>query len=408
MAEPLRIVMLGALGQMPFAGVAWQVLHYLEGLRRLGHEVVYVEDTGNWPYDPELETITDDATGAVRRLGALLSAFGFGDCWAFFNAAHPGELHGMPTPELVARMRRADVLVNLSGATVLGPAHLRVPTRIYLETDPVTPQIEIDEGRGFTAELLAAHTHHFTFGERIGTPECVVPVGPFLYLPTRQPVVLDWWAPPDGNGHRAGNGNGNGNGNAGSARRARLRCTTVANWEQRHKDIRWRGETYTWSKSAEFEKLLGVPARVDATLELALALDDEVTLARLRAAGYVVSPARGLSNDPRAYRDYIRRSGAEFTAAKDQNVRLRSGWFSDRTATYLASGRPAVVQDTGFDGVLPTGEGLLSFRTPDEAVAALQDVAADPARHGRVALAIAREFFDAEVVLAKLLRDAGL
>lgn len=406
MAERLRIVVLGALGQMPFAGVAWQVLHYLEGFRRLGHDVSYVEDTGNWPYDPDLETVTDDATGAVRRLRGLLSAFGFGDCWAFFNAAHPGELHGMPTGQLVSRLGRADVLVNLSGATVLGPAHLRVPTRIYLETDPVTPQIEIDEGRGFTAELLAAHTHHFTFGERIGTPECVVPVGPFRYMPTRQPVVLDWWAPPSHNGHRTANGNGDGSGNGAS--KARLRCTTVANWEQGHKDIRWRGETYTWSKSAEFEKLLGVPARVDATLELALDLDDEATLARLRAAGYVVGPARGLSNDPRAYRDYIRRSGAEFTAAKDQNVRLRSGWFSDRTATYLASGRPAVVQDTGFDDVLPTGEGLLSLRTPDEAVAALQEVAADPARHGTAALAIAREFFDAEVVLAKLLRDAGL
>jgi hypothetical protein len=379
---------------MPFAGVVWQVLHYLEGFRRLGHDVTYVEDTGNWPYDPDLETVTDDATGAVRRLGGLLEAYGFGDRWAFCNAARPGEVHGMCQDVLDWRLRRADVLVNLSGGTVLGPQHEHVPVRIYLETDPVTPQIEIDEGREFTAQLLAAHTHHFTFGERIGTPECVVPVGPFTYIPTRQPVVLDWWAPSD-DGSPTTNG-------------ARLRCTTVASWEQREKDIRWRGETYTWSKSAEFEKLLGVPARVDATLELALALDDEATLARLRAAGYVVGPARGLSNDPLAYRQYIRGSGAEFTAAKDQNVRLRSGWFSDRTATYLAAGRPVVVQDTGFDAVLPTGEGLLSFRTPDDAVAALQDVAADPVRHGQTALDIAREYFDSDVVLAKLLAGAGV
>jgi hypothetical protein len=394
MADPLRIVVLGALGQMPFAGVAWQVLHYLEGFRRLGHDVTYVEDTGNWPYDPELETVTDDATGAVRRLGGLLEGYGFGERWAFCNAARPGEVHGMCGDVLDWRLRRADVLVNLSGATVLGAQHERVPVRIYLETDPVTPQIEIDEGREFTAELLAAHTHHFTFGERIGTPGCVVPVGPFTYVPTRQPVVLDWWAPS--------------NGNTPTTRGARLRCTTVASWEQRQKDIRWRGETYTWSKSAEFEKLLGVPARVDATLELALALDDEATLARLRAAGYVVGPARGLSNDPLAYRQYIRGSGAEFTAAKDQNVRLRSGWFSDRTATYLASGRPVVVQDTGFDDVLPTGEGLLSFRTPDDAVAALQEVAGHRHRHGRAALEIAREYFDSDVVLARLLADAGV
>ena len=393
MAEPLRIVVLGALGQMPFAGVAWQVLHYLEGFRRLGHDVSYVEDSGNWPYDPELETVTDDASGAVRKLGGLLAGHGFAERWAFRNAARPGELHGMSEAILAQRLRDADVLVNLSGATVLGESHADVPIRIYLETDPVTPQLEIDAGRGFTAQLLAAHTHHFTFGERIGTPGCAVPVGDVRYMPTRQPVVLDWWAPSQ-------------NGAPAHARQ-RLRCTTVASWEQGHKDIAWRGETYTWSKSAEFEKLLGVPARVEATLELALALDDEPTLARLRAAGFVVGPARALSHDPLAYRDFIRASGAEFTAAKDQNVRLRSGWFSDRTATYLAAGRPAVVQDTGFDAVLPTGEGLLSFRTPDEAVAALQDVASDPARHGAAALAIAREFFDAETVLARMLRDAG-
>lgn len=392
MADPLRIVVLGALAEMPFSGVAWQILHYLEGFRRLGHDVTYVEDTGSWPYDPYVETVTDDATGAVRRLGELLRTHGFGDCWAFVNAARPGELHGMGTTALAGRLDAADVLVNLSGVTVLGGAHLDVPIRIYLETDPVTPQIEIAEGRTFTRELLAAHTHHFTFGERIGTPGCAVPVGPFTYLPTRQPVVLDWWAPADADVPPRGE---------------RLRCTTVASWDQAHKDVSWRGETYTWSKSAEFEKLLGVPGSVEATLELSLALDDAATLARLRAAGFVVGPARGLSADPRAYRDYIRGSGAEFSAAKDQNVRLRSGWFSDRTATYLAAGRPAVVQDTGFDAVLPTGEGLLSFRTPDEAVVALKAVAGDPGRHAAAALAIAREHFAAETVLARLLQDAG-
>lgn len=394
-----RILVLGALAEMPFAGVAWQILHYLEGFRRLGHEVTYVEDTGSWPYDPYVETVTDDATGAVRRMDALLGAHGFGEHWAFRNAARPDEVHGLGAGALAERLRAADVLVNLSGVTVLSQAHMDVPIRIYLETDPVTPQLEADGGHRFTLDMLAAHTHHFTFGERIGTPGCAVPVGDVTYLPTRQPVVVDWWAPADDDG---GPADGRATADGG------LRCTTVASWDQAHKDIVWCGEQYTWSKSAEFEKLLGVPGRVDATLELALALDDTTTLARLRDAGFVVRPARELSADPEAYRDYIRASGGEFTAAKDQNVRLRSGWFSDRTATYLASGRPAVVQDTGFDAVLPTGEGLLSFRTPDEAVAALQEVAGDPERHARAALAIAREHFDAESVLARLLRDAGL
>jgi hypothetical protein len=386
MAERLRIVLLGALAEMPFAGVAWQVLHYLEGFRRLGHDVSYVEDTGKWPYDPFLRTVTDDAGGAVRRLGELLHRFGLDGRWAFRNGA-TGELHGMAAPRLETTLRSADVLVNLSGVTVLTETHLAVPIRIYLETDPVTPQIEVAQGRSFTIDMLAAHTHHFTFGERIGTPACDVPVERFRYRPTRQPVVLDWWAAP-------------------APAAGPLRCTTIASWEQSFKDVEWDGETYTWSKSVEFEKLLGVPARVAATLELALAISDDGALRRLRDAGFHVRSAQELSDDPDAYRSYIQASGAEFTAAKDQHVRLRSGWFSDRTATYLAAGRPAVVQDTGFDAVLPTGEGLLAFRTPDEAVAALEDVAASPARHAAAAREVARAF-DAQAVLARLLREAG-
>jgi hypothetical protein len=389
-ADRRRIVVLGALAEMPFAGVAWQVLHYLEGLRRLGHEVTYVEDTGKWPYDPFRQTVTDDATGAVKRLRKLLGRHGFGERWAFRNGACEDELHGMTAARLRRTLLAADALVNLSGVTVLAGDYLDVPVRIYLETDPVGPQIEVAQGRERTIALLAAHTHHFTFGERIGSPDCAVPVGRFAYLPTRQPVILDWWATCD--------------------RRVpatALRCTTIASWEQSFKDIRFDGETYRWSKGLEFEKLLGVPRRVDAKLELALAISDEAAVARLRAAGFAVRPAQPLSDDPQAYRAYIQASGAEFTAAKDQHVRLRSGWFSDRTATYLAAGRPAIVQDTGFDAVLPVGEGLLSFRTPDEAVAALEDVAAAPARHAAAAREVAQAF-RAERVLGRLLSDAGL
>lgn len=381
------------MAEMPFAGVAWQVLHYLEGLRRLGHDVTYVEDTGNWPYDPGLDTVTDDAAGATRRLGRLMEHAGFGGRWAFVNAARAGEVWGMTHDAMAAAVAHADVLVNLSGATLLKDAHLEVPVRIYLETDPVTPQIEIASGRQSTIDFLAAHTHHFSFGERLGAAGCAVPVEKFTYMPTRQPVVLDWWPPPpEFPAPPAGD----------------LRFTTVANWEQTHKDIEFGGEVYSWSKSAEFLKLLEVPARAGVRIELALALEDAETIALLRRSGFGVLPALGLSRDPCAYRAFVTASGAEFTAAKDQNVRLRSGWFSDRTATYLATGRPAIVQDTGFDAVLPTGEGLLSFATADEAVEGLRSVAADYSRHSRAARAIAEEHFHAEAVLTRLLNAAGV
>ncbi|HEU0316281.1 MAG TPA: hypothetical protein VFR49_03060 [Solirubrobacteraceae bacterium] len=387
-----RIVLLGAMAQMPFAGVAWQVLHYLEGLRRLGHHVTYLEDTGNWPYDPQRDTVTDDAAPAVRRLRRVLEQAGLAERWAYVNAARDGETWGMTSGAVRRELSRADVLINLSGATVLREAHLGVPVRIYLETDPVTPQIEIANGNRFTLDLLAAHTHHFTFGERLGRPGCDVPVGPFRYRPTRQPVVLDWWAPPPGSAPSAGP----------------LRFTTVANWEQGHKDIHWAGEAYTWSKSAEFLKLLELPRSLpdDLVIELALALEDAATIALLERHGWRVVPALALSRAPDAYRGYIQGSTGEFTVAKDQNVRLRSGWFSDRTATYLAAGRPAVVQDTGFDVALPTGEGLFAFRGLEDAAAGLQAVAGDYDRHSRAALDLADAHFRAEDVLRRLLDQA--
>lgn len=393
MADPRRIVVLGAMAEMPFAGVAWQVLHYLEGLRRLGHDVVYLEETGNWPYDPELDTVTDDASGAARRLGRLMGERGLDGRWGFANAAREGEVWGMTAARMGEVVSRAEVLINLSGATVLTAAHLEVPVRIYLETDPVTPQLEIAAGRQSTVNFLAAHTHHFSFGERLGTPACPVPVEPFSYRPTRQPVVLDWWPPPAWFPQPPPAG---------------LRFTTVANWEQTHKDIVFGGETYTWTKSAEFLKLLEVPRRAGVAIELALALDDTQTVAGLQRSGFGVVQALALSRDLDAYRAFITASGGEFTAAKDQNVRLRSGWFSDRTATYLATGRPAVVQDTGFDSALPTGEGLVAFRTPGEAVECLQRVVRDYERHSRAAREIAREYFRAETVLERLLSEAGI
>jgi hypothetical protein len=200
-------------------------------------------------------------------------------------------------------------------------------------------------------------------------------------------VVLDWWPPPADDF-------------------AASPFTTVSNWEQTGKDIEWRGRRYRWSKHAEFQRFIQVPKVVDRRLELALALDDEDTIAMLEAAGWCVVPAGPLSKDVDRYRDYIRSSAAEFSVAKAQYTRLRSGWFSDRTACYLAAGRPAVVQDTGF--VLPVGEGLFAFGTIEEAVQGIEAIEADYARHSRAAGDLAREHFDAETVLTRMLAAADL
>jgi hypothetical protein len=187
---------------MPFAGVAWQVLHYLEGFRRLGHRVFYLEDTGAWPFDPERGVVSEDAGPALAYVRRMLERVQLDDAWAYRDAVD-GKLHGASEERLRAELERADALVNVSAVTVLGEEHMRVPVRIYLETDPVLAQIEIAQGNQRTVGLLAAHTHHFTYGENFGAPDCTVPLERFAYHPTRQPVILDWWTPKPGDGPRA-------------------------------------------------------------------------------------------------------------------------------------------------------------------------------------------------------------
>jgi glycosyltransferase involved in cell wall biosynthesis len=381
----MRVVVLGMMGRTPFAGVAWQVLHYLEGFRRAGCDVFYVEDTGAWPYDPEHNTVTDDPGYTVRYLHDLLRRVGMDGRWAY--VAPNRTVHGTSSTSLARAVAAADVIVNLTGATVLREEHLQVPIRVYLETDPVAPQIEVAQRTPFTVELLAGHTHHLTFGENLGGADCGVPVDGFDYRPTRQPVVLDWWRP---DGAKLGPS-----------------FTTVASWRQVGRDVEWRGETYFWSKDREFLKMLELPRQVAPRIELALACDDDSVLELLRDHGWSVRDALEFSLSPDRYRAYIVGSRAEFTVAKDQNVRLRSGWFSDRSACYLAAGRPVVTQTTGFENVLPTGEGLFAFETVDDAAAAIEEIDADYERHSTAAAELAREYFDAQRVISALLREVG-
>src|SRR4051812_17368520 len=358
----------------PFAGVAWQTLHYLEGLRRLGHEMYYVEDHAYWPYDGARDTICDESSWAVAYVEALAGRLGLEDRWAYVDVTRDGYVHGIGERALARLYSSADALINLSGSTVLRDEHLAPPVRIYLETDPVLPQIEVAQGREFTIDLLAAHTHHFTYGENLGAPDCRVPIERFAYRPTRQPVVLDWWMGTDGPAPDSV-------------------FTTVANWKQTYKDFELAGERYTWSKDAEFRRFIDLPERLGRALELALATRDREDIALLEAHGWRVRDGMALSKSLDDYRAYIAGSAGEFTVAKDQNVRLRSGWFSDRSACYLAAGRPVVTQDTAFGNVLPTGEGLFAFSGVDAAAAAVESINADYTRHSRAARAVARDHF---------------
>jgi len=404
-----RLIVLGMLGRMPIAGVIWQVLHYLEGFRRLGFDVYYVEDTEAWPYNPDHNTVTEDCTYALDTIGTVMDSFGFSNRWAFRAVSRKRAWFGLSDSRVRRLFETADVLVNLTASTVLLDEHLRVPVRIYLETDPVLPQIEIAKGNSSYIDMLGAHTHHVSYGENLGATDCAVPVQRFHYFPTRQPVVLDWWKSsklPIGTPTQ------------------RARFTTIANWRQSGKDFEWNGETYTWSKHHEFLKLIDLPQSAPAHMELALALktgkatqdrswsglggEETEAVRRLTMHGWKVINAMSFSTNLFSYRDYIQGSSGEFTVAKDQNVRLLSGWFSDRSACYLAAGRPVITQDTGFGKTIPTGAGIFSFSAMEDVVAALETILADYEKHSRAAREIAEEYFKSAKVLAKLVDDIGL
>jgi len=242
--------------------------------------------------------------------------------------------------------------------------------------------------RGMIA-TLAAHDTLFTFGENLGAPDCEVPVGEFCWLPTRQPVVLELWDNPRRPNPKAA-------------------YNTITTWHNKGKDITWRDDTWYWTKDREFEKFLDLPRlRSQVAFELAAGVDDQGKRL-LNQQGWRQVGSLEMSRDAGVYRDYIQQSRGEFTVARDQYVRPNTGWFSDRSACYLAAGRPVITQETGFSKFLPTGKGLFGFKTMEDILKAVDAVEGDYEGNCRAAREIAAEYFAAEKVVGSLLRRAGL
>jgi len=384
-----RIVVLGTLASDPYAGMAWMHMQLAVGLRRLGHEVYYVEATSTWPYDPLRQARVCDSDYAVAYLARVAASFGLGDCWAYRRSYLDHAWFGPCRAVAEDVLAHADAVLNVTGATYLAKEALKIGRPVYFGTDPVRHEIEFAKGDGDTRLFIEEHSDFVTYGENIGNPDCPIPPLPRLRSKTRQPVLLDLWQ---------------------SGAPSREAFTTVCNWRQAGHDIEYQGEIYYWSKHREFLKFLGLPQCINQPLELAMPLHgltpDERDL--LESSGWCLTHAHPFTTDPWSYREYVRASRGEFTVAKDQNVRLRSGWFSERSACYLAAGRPVVTQDTGFGTVLPTGEGLFAFNTMEDIITACEAIHADYDRHSRAARRIAEEYFRAETVLAKVIEDLGL
>jgi hypothetical protein len=382
-----KIIVFGILFWYPLAGVTYQFLHYLLGLRRLGYDPYYVEDSGRWVYDPRINDLSPDAAGNIAAVLPALQAHGFGDRWAFRGNYPDGKCYGMSEEQVLRLYREADAFLNVTGAQEIRDEHRACRRRIYVESDPFAAQVKVAKGdRGMIA-ALEAHDTLFSFGENFGAPDCTVPIERFCWSPTRQPVALDLWAGP--------------------AAPAGAAYTTITTWHNKGKDIEYHVDTYYWTKDREFEKFLDLPRRRPVSFELAAGVTTEVRQ-RLLEHGWRQVPSVAVSKDPARYRDYIHASRGEFTVARDQYVRPNTGWFSDRSACYLAAGRPVITQETGFSKFLPTGKGLFGFRTMEDILAAVDAIESDYAGNCTAAREIGAEYFAAERVVGSLMERAGL
>ena len=283
--------------------------------------------------------------------------------------------------------KEADAFLNVTGAQELRMEHIECRRRIYVESDPFSTQARVAQGDQKSIAMLEGHDTLFSFGENIGAPDCGVPVGESRWYQTRQPVAVDLWR----SNHRAEPDT----------------YRTITTWHNKVKDVVYNGEKYYWTKDREFERFLDLPQKRSLNFELATSVPKQVC-DRLTEKGWKLADSVHISQDLTRYSNYIQSARAEFTVARDQYVRPRTGWFSDRTACFLAAGRPVITQETGFSKFLPTGKGLFGFESMDDILGAVDEIESDYEGNCRAASEIADEYFAAEKVLASLMQRAGL
>lgn len=383
MANRDIVVVAGYFGRCPLGGYAWQILNYLIGLRELGFDPYFYEDTAYCAdcFDPISATMNSGPEPGIAVMRDVLEQFGFRDRWVFWDAQR-ARYYGLSAEATNEMLWRARLTLTLAAVTRL-PRRQR-ERKLFIDIDPGYTQLRLHQGDRALRGLLAEHDLHFSIGELIGTADCRIPTGGVHWQPTRQPVATALWQPLPLDD--------------------RAPFTTIGRWDESRRTVRFDGELYGWSKRQEWSKFLDLPSRTQARFIVAMDANKvEGDKQMLQDHGWAVMDPLAVSRDAEVYRQFIRQSRGEFTVAKDLNVRLRSGWFSDRSACYLAAGRPVITQATGFEAVLPTGSGLFAVHSLDDAADAVAAVQADPQRHSDAAREIAQQSFEATTVLAEML-----
>ena len=378
--ERLRILVSGMIAAVPHhGGATWAVLQYVLGLRDLGHEVTFVEQVDPGALRPEGAALEESVNAAYMR--SVAERFGSADGWALLEEGTT-RTTGLGYDGLRAAAREADVLINISGILTDDDLMGAARTKVYLDLDPAFNQLWHAQGIDMH---FGGHDRFVTVGQAIGTPHCSVPTSGIDWIPTVPPVVLEHWPVVRGG----------------------ERITTIGNWRG-YGSVEHEGVKYG-QKAHSMRDLMTLAARTDAAFQLALDIHPGETpdLEALDRNGWQIVDPAAVAADPDSYRDFIAGSQAELGIAKSGYVLSRCGWFSDRSACYLASGKPVVAQDTGFGRFLPTGAGLLAFTTEDDALAAVEEVRSDHERHAAAARAIAEEHLDSRTVLARFLDRVG-
>jgi hypothetical protein len=358
-------------------GAAWAVLQYLRGFKRLGHEVLFIEQCEEKALQPAGASLSESENAAYFR--HVMADFGLERDSAFLLAGG-NETVGLPYASLREAAPSAEVLVNISGTLTAEELTSPITVRVYLDLDPAFNQLWQVSGENMRFE---GHTHFVTVGQAIGRPDSTVPTCGYSWIPTVPPIVLADWPRAERIVHDA--------------------FTTIGNWRA-YGSIEHDGVHYG-QKAHSLRQFMSLPTLTDATFLLALVIhpDEQKDLEALAENGWELLDAARVAATPSAYREFIQGSRAEFGIAKSGYVASRSGWFSDRSACYLASGRPVVAQETGFSSFLPTGEGLFAFETGEQALEAIEAIDRDYEKHAAAARSLAEEHLDSDKVLSRFL-----
>jgi hypothetical protein len=384
MPTPLTIVVGGYIVGYPLGGMTWHHLNFLLGLQALGHEVWFLEDSGEYslPYNPQVQKCEIDSTFGRHYLEHTFAQYGLPLRYCYYSQFEDRH-YGMTRAELDDLLARADLLICVSGVTPLRESRPRPKRTLVIDTDPVYTQLHMSHNAAF-AHYYRSFDHVATFGRLIGTDKSPLPTHDFEWIATNQPVsLLHWPAVPRGSADH---------------------FTTIGKWEHvASRTVEFQERRYLSSKSVEWMKLIDLPTRASVPLTIAMESVPGDVRDQFESKGWHFAEAEAATRTCQSFREFVAGSAGEFTVAKQIYAAVPSGWFSDRSACYLATGRPVVTQSSGFEHWLPVGEGLFAFATSDQAANALNQISMDPDRHSGAARAIAERYFDSRLVLGKLL-----